>query len=264
MAQTPSRDAFPRFHPTPRPPKLDERLRAAADWVEPCDVCADIGCDHGRLGAVLLWENRCGHLLAADVSAKAIEKARERITTLGLAGRTSFAVADGLDALAGLPNGRADVICILGMGGDTLSGILRRGMSRLQGATLILGAQTELYFAREALQNIGYRLTGERVVHADGRMYILMRAQPASADAPRYTERELRLGPCLLRELPITWQPWLERKQRLLNGAVRAMRDTPSTRNAQRLAEAERELDFTKDALEAMRGSKGDKGEGRR
>ena len=251
-----------RLHPTPRPPKLDERLRAAADWVDPCDVCADIGCDHGRLGAVLLWENRCKHLLAADVSAQAIVKARNRITTLGLTGRTSFAVADGLDALSNLPNGRADVICILGMGGDTLSGILRRGMPRLQGATLILGAQTELYYAREALQNIGYRLTGERVVHADGRMYILMRAQLASEDALRYTERELKLGPCLLHDLPTEWQPWLERRQRLLNGAVHAMRDTPSARNAQRLAEAERELDFTREALEALQSR--ESGEGRR
>lgn len=262
MEQTHTPDDAARLHATPRPPKLDERLRAAADWVDPCNVCADIGCDHGRLGAVLLWENRCKHLLAADVSAPALEKARRRIATLGLAGRTSFAVADGLDALSSLPDGRADVICVLGMGGDTLSGILRRGMPRLQGATLILGAQTELFCAREALQNIGYRLTGERVVHADGRMYILMRAQPASVDAPRYTERELQLGPCLLHDLPTEWRPWLERRQRLLSGAVRAMRDTPSSRHAQRLAEAERELDYTREALEALQSKEG--GVGRR
>lgn len=257
-AQTPP----PAFHRPPRPPQLDERLRAAADWVQPCDVCADIGCDHGRLGAVLLWENRCQRLLAADVSAKALSRAQRRMTALGLTDRTQFAVADGLDALDTLPDGRAEVICILGMGGDTLSGILRRGQTRLKGATLILGAQTELSFARDALQNIGYRLTGERVVHADGRMYILMRAQPASADAPRYTDRELKLGPCLLEALPAEWRPWLERRQRLLTEAVRAMRAAAADRDAQRLAEAEQELACTREALDALRLKAGEAGEG--
>ena len=46
---------------TARMMKTDKRLRAAADWVDPCDVIADIGCDHGRLGAMLLLENRARH-----------------------------------------------------------------------------------------------------------------------------------------------------------------------------------------------------------
>ena len=48
---------------TARMLKTDKRLRAAADWVEPCDVIADIGCDHGRLGAMLLLENRARYLV---------------------------------------------------------------------------------------------------------------------------------------------------------------------------------------------------------
>jgi len=53
---------------TARMMKTDKRLRAAADWVEPCDIVADIGCDHGRLGAMLLLENRAKRLLASDIS----------------------------------------------------------------------------------------------------------------------------------------------------------------------------------------------------
>ena len=85
-------------HRTPRPPKPDARLRAAADWVVPCDICADIGCDHGRFGATLLLEKRCHRLLAADISEKALAKAKSRLTALGLAEQTVFTVADGLDA----------------------------------------------------------------------------------------------------------------------------------------------------------------------
>ena len=231
-----------------RPPQLDERLRAAADWVADSDICADIGCDHGRLGAVLLGENRCRRLLAADVSAKALAKARRRIEALGYGPRTVFAVADGLSALQALPDGRADTVCILGMGGDAVAGILRRGQQQLAGATLILGAQTEFFLTRLAVQQIGYQLTDERVVCAGGRLYLLLRAKPAASPVV-YTERELLLGPCLLAGQPPLWRVWLTRKQRLLSAAVAAMRKAAAPRDAERLALAERELRYNEEAL---------------
>ena len=234
-----------------RPPQLDARLRAAADWVTDSEICADIGCDHGRLGAVLLSENRCQRLLAADVSAKALAKARRRIGALGYGARTVFAVADGLSALNDLPDGRADTVCILGMGGDAVAGILRRGEQLLAGATLILGAQTEFFLTRLAVQQIGYRLTDERVVCAGGRLYLLLRAMPATCPVV-YTERELLLGPCLLTGQPPLWHVWLTRKQRLLSAAVAAMRKAEATRDSQRLALAERELRYTEEALQAL------------
>ncbi|MCE5343073.1 MAG: tRNA (adenine(22)-N(1))-methyltransferase TrmK [Eubacteriales bacterium] len=236
----------------PRIPKLDARLRAAADWVTPCDTCADIGCDHGRFGAVLLAENRCRQLLAADVSEKALAKAETRLKRLAYRSRTIFAVADGLDALTALPDGRADTICILGMGGESIAGILRHGADRLHGATLIIGAQTELLQVRSAIQQSGYRLVDERVVDADGRQYLLMRALPAPETNPPYTERELLLGPCLLHALPAEWQPWLLRKERLLDAASKAMRAANLARNAGRLAETEAELRYTREALLAL------------
>ncbi len=236
----------------PRPPLLDARLRAAADWVDPCGVCADIGCDHGRLGAALLTENRCQTLLAADVSEKALGKAKARLNGLGLASRTVFAAADGLAALDALPDGRADTVCILGMGGETLAGILARGQSRLQGATLVLGAQTELPLLRKALYDIGYRLAAEHVAQADGRLYILMLAVPAPEGAPQPTERELLLGPCLLRDLPPAWAGWLRHRQALLQKAVGAMRSARAEAPADRLAALELELSMTAEALAAV------------
>ena len=231
------------------PPKLDERLRTAADWVQNCEICADIGCDHGHFGAVLLSENRCKRLLSADVSAKALAKAKARLSQSDYGDRTVFAVADGLNALSVLPEWRADVVCILGMGGDTVAGILRRGRERLHGATLILGAQTDLPLTRTAIAEIGYRLTDERIVCAEGRLYLLMRAIPAANDAPPYTEWELLLGPCLLKTMPAEWKPWLVRKHRLLTASVSAMRIATTAKNADRMAATLAELNATEEAL---------------
>ena len=235
-----------------RAPRLDARLRAAADWVTPCDVCADIGCDHGRFDAALLMENRCRTLLAADVSEKALSKAKDRLTRLSLQNRAVFAAADGLDALSALPGQRADTVCILGMGGETIAGILLRGAERLRGATLIIGAQTEHSLTRAAIQQSGYRLADERVVDAEGRLYLLMRALPAPEGAKPYTAEELLLGPCLLREKPREWQPWLLRRKRLLESGVVAMKAAGHERDQRRLGEAAEELRWTQKALLAL------------
>jgi tRNA (adenine22-N1)-methyltransferase len=228
--------------------KTDKRLRAAADWVEPCDIIADIGCDHGRLGAMLLLENRAKHLIASDISEKSLEKARHCLHRHGLTGRTEFFVADGLD---GIP-GRADTVCILGMGGETLSGILLRGQGKLKGATLVLGAHTNLYIVRKTLQAVGYRLTGERVVRSEGRMYVLLRAVPALGNEEPYTRRELMLGPVFLAEHPESWKPWLERRRHYLQKAAHAMQTAESAPNERRLAKVEEELRYTLDALETL------------
>lgn len=239
---------------TLRPPKLDRRLRMAADWVEHKAVCADIGCDHGRLGAALLLENRCSRLLAADISAPSLERARTLLTRFGLNQRASFAVADGLEALDSLPEGRADVICILGMGGETVAGILRRGKARLKGALLILGAQTEPDRVREALQQVNYRLTGERIADTQGHLYLLMRAEPIARPMHPYSERELMMGPCLLANLPAEWRPWLERRRRLLTAAQTAQREAGRSEETDepRLTRVNRELAYTLEALHAL------------
>lgn len=228
--------------------KTDKRLRAAADWVESCDVIADIGCDHGRLGAMLLLENRARHLIASDISDKSLQKAVHCMQRHGLEGRAEFFVADGLEAI----NQKVDTVCILGMGGETLSGILLRGQGKLQGATLILGAHTNLYIVRKALQAIGYRLTGEQVVRSEGRMYVLMLAMPALGNEEPYTRRELLLGPVFLTERPDGWRPWLERRQHYLHKTVTAMKASENPLNERRLMKAQEELHYTADVLQNL------------
>ena len=234
---------------TLKPPTLDERLRAAVELVPPCEICADIGADHGRLSAALLAENVAKRTLTADVSAKALTKARQTLTRLKLTDRVTFAVADGLLALNELPERRADAICVLGMGGDTIASILHAGQPLLQGATLVLGAQTMQPLVRQTIAEVGYALTDERIVRAAGRMYLLMQAKPAQAPVA-YTEEELLLGPCLLRTKPAEWLPWLERKRRILRETVAAMERARLAKDADRLTQARVELTYTERALQ--------------
>lgn len=231
-------------------PTLDARLETALALCEPCDVCADVGADHGRLGAAALMRGVAKRALLSDVSAKALEKSRVRIRRLGLGDRVVFAVADGLDALDALGDQRADTVFVLGMGGDTVSGILSRGRGRLQGATLVLSVHTDMPELRQTVCEIGYRIRREEVVQDGQRYYILMKCQPAEPSEPAYDDEALWLGPALLRTFPPLWKPVLERRKRLLSQGVEAMAKAGLAKDEARLAAFRREMVCVQRALD--------------
>ncbi len=233
-----------------RAPLLDGRLSAAMALAQGAQVFADIGADHGRLSAVMLLSG-ARSALVADISAAALEKARKRLHALGLDNRATFAVADGLAALDALKQ-PPDTVFVLGMGGETIGGILRRGHTRLGGAALILGAQTDLPMVRRTVCEVGYRIRREVIASAGGRDYVLMRCTPARADEAVYTEREYMLGPGLLRDPSSEWQRVLKRREYLLQQEISAMEKAGLEKDRERLAMNRRELGYVTGQLRHM------------
>lgn len=173
---------------------LDGRLAAAASLALDCVRgkgsvrVADIGCDHGYLTAHLL--ERCPGLfvVACDVSAPSLEKARRLIASKGLAGRAEFVLANGLAAL----EEPVDAIVIAGMGARTILGIVEAGMERIGAAALILQANVDLPLLRAGLDRLGFAVERECFAQAAGRQYVTMRARAARRAG--LTEREALLG----------------------------------------------------------------------
>ena len=58
-------------------PTLDARLAAAAELVRPGQPVADIGCDHGKLTAVLAASGRYPKVIGADLRPGPLSKARQ-------------------------------------------------------------------------------------------------------------------------------------------------------------------------------------------
>ena len=218
---------------------------------EGTQVFADIGADHGHLSAVLLLRG-ARRALVADVSAAALEKARGRLHALGLDSRATLAVADGLAALDAFDQ-VPDTVFVLGMGGETIGGILQRGFARLRGAALILGAQTGLPLVRRTVCEVGYRIRREVIASAGGRDYVLMRCTPALADEAAYTECECVLGPGLLMDPSPEWRRVLERRERLLQQEIAAMERAGLEKDKERLAMNRRELGYVTGQLRRMR-----------
>lgn len=234
-----------------RIPQLDSRLSTALAMAPPFDICADIGADHGQLSAVILLKGLAKKALIADISEKALTKARKCISEHGLEDRAILSVCDGLDALDALSPLHADVIFILGMGGDTMAGILRRGQSRLHNAALILGAHTELPLLRQTLCDIGYRIADEVVTKADRHQYILMKCLPAENQRIEYSERELLLGPILLQATPALWLPILKRRRKFLVQSIEGMTIANIPAYQDRMERFRRELGYVDDAIHA-------------
>ena len=189
--------------------------------------------------------------MSDEAFAAALEKARKRLHALGLDNRATFAVADGLAALDALKQ-PPDTVFVLGMGGETIGGILHRGHTRLGGAALILGAQTDLPMVRRTVCEVGYRIRSEVIASAGGRDYVLMRCTPARADEAVYTERECMLGPGLLRAPSSEWQRVLKRREHLLQQEISAMEKAGLEKDRERLAMNRRELGYVTGQLRHM------------
>lgn len=171
---------------------LDERLSLAASLYEPCALGADIGTDHGLLPCQLLLDGICQRMVLADVSPKAILHAEASVARFGLGARAQIRCADGLKAI----DEPCGCISVLGMGGETMAGILRSGADRLHGAVLVLSAHTGQDKVREAVLSLGYRFTREELCRAAGRFYLVWRAEPG---CDTMTPEELRYGKLLYR-----------------------------------------------------------------
>lgn len=195
---------------------LDERLSLAAALYEPCELGADIGTDHGLLPCHLLRQGICQQMIFADVSAKALRHAEEQVTHQRLEGRARLICADGLDALV-KPCG---CVSVMGMGGETIAGILTRGQDKLQGAVLVLSAHTDLHLVRQAVQEIGYHIVCEELCRAAGRFYVVWRAEPG---AGRMTADDIRFGPLLMQHMTPLLSEYIRWRTAVLNDRLNGL-----------------------------------------
>ena len=177
-----------------REKQLDPRLEAAAEMFPRVHVGADIGADHGYLTHALLTRGIADRMWVTDISAPSLEKARRLMAQSGLSGRVCFGAGDGF-----LPVGEpVQAAAILGMGGVTIRNILTEQAHLLRGCALVLSANSGITSLRRTLMEQGYHIERERMTEAGGHFYPVLLARYGEGTA--YTEKELALGPVLLKK----------------------------------------------------------------
>ena len=189
--------------------QLDPRLSLAYDLYDPCELAADIGTDHAHLPAALLQRGRCQHMILTDISESALRNARNEMIRLRLLNRVSLRSGDGLAPI----DEQCGMISVTGMGGRTVRDILLNGKEKLQGASLILSAHTDLPLIREAVSLIGYHLDREEPCFCAGRFYLVLRARPGRLP---FSRQEIRLGGPLFESSSEYLIPYLSRRRDVL------------------------------------------------
>ncbi len=170
---------------------LDPRLSAIAEMLGSCDCCADIGSDHGRLGAFLLQNHRCKRAVLTDISADSLAKARKLVALVGVEARCDFRVGDGALAL----DSPVDAAVIAGMGGETIAEIVENAQGRLDGARLIVQPNVAAPELRARLNAAGWRIEDEELARDGRRIYLIL---AAALGEQALSAREVEVGPLLL------------------------------------------------------------------
>ena len=114
---------------------LSPRLRMVLSMFSPCECLADIGSDHGYLITTAVQTGLANRGIAVEINQLPFEQTHKTIRLHALAAVVDVRLGDGLEPLK---QGEADALCIAGMGGGTIKGILSNGRNRLKSVTQLV------------------------------------------------------------------------------------------------------------------------------
>ena len=170
---------------------LDRRLMAAAEFVRPQAVVADIGTDHAYLPVFLVKQGIAARAVASDINEGPVLRAKKNVTEAGLSDKIEVLRRDGL---CGYENSGVTDIIICGMGGELIAQVLGDAkFTANEGVRLILQPMTKAAELRRFLVSSGYSIIGEKLAEDDGKIYQIICAEYSGFVEP-YTEAELLIG----------------------------------------------------------------------
>ena len=128
-------------------PTLDARLTAAAELVLPGKPVADIGCDHGKLTAVLAASGKYPRVIGADLRPGPLAKAEQTLEHAGCKDRVELRLGDGLSVLSA---GEVGTIVLAGVSAQTTWEIIEQAPWVSQAGEVRTPTFTECLFGRTA------------------------------------------------------------------------------------------------------------------
>lgn len=173
---------------------MSSRLEMIASFVTQGRGVADIGTDHAILPIILRRRGYKGHIVAGDINEGPLKKAERGLLEAEI-DDVELKLCNGLESIDG---SRIDTIVVAGMGGDTITGILDRGLYDMpewadrSDYKLILHPVTKPEILRYWLVNNGFRISGENYIEDNGILCQIICAEPGESE--KYMDSELYVG----------------------------------------------------------------------
>jgi tRNA (adenine22-N1)-methyltransferase len=185
---------------------------------------ADLCCDHALLAAALVESGRVPHAIAVDINRPPLEAAAKLLDEMGLRARVQLREGDGFSALE---PGEVKTVVIAGIGASLAERLLEAGAAngRLLGVQRVI-VQVNHNFPllgslRGTIDALGWSLVDECLARDQGRIYVILVAEPGRAGLDDPVDREL--GPILRRGEDPLWQDWLAREHARVLRACKTM-----------------------------------------
>lgn len=173
---------------------MSPRLEMIASLVPRCDCVCDIGTDHGYIPVYLIKSGRAKRAVASDINKGPLLRAEENVRLFDAISAVSLRLSDGFSSYA---YGEVDSAVIAGMGGETISGILKKDIGTQY---FILQPQTAHKELRSFLFENGYKIVDEAISCEGNKMYTAMLATRGKMS--EMNECELEIGPVLIKKRP--------------------------------------------------------------
>jgi len=196
---------------------LSQRLSAVAAFAENGRFVADVGTDHGYIPVYLAQKGTAQRIIASDINEGPLNRARISAEEYGVEDKIEFRLTDGLRGISG-----ADTVLIAGMGGDTITGILKDAPWVKNGTDLVLQPQSKQPELLEWLRSEGFSVCDGRLVLDAGKMYIVLLVRWVGGELPQLSPAEgYGIAPCLKNRDELTERYLTElynRSQRIIAG----------------------------------------------
>lgn len=146
---------------------MNDRLSCIFNAIPPCEVFADVACDHGYIAYEMIVSGKCKRALVSDLSAKSLKKAEDLLADHIKSGRVQSFVSDGFDNVP-----KTDSALVAGIGGRLTIDILARAKEQDKlPETLVLQPMKHASKVRLFAVEIGYKIEKDFTVRSDGQFY---------------------------------------------------------------------------------------------
>ena len=152
---------------------IGKRLTVVASMIDARNI-ADIGCDHGKLGAYLFITGKVDKIINLDISKDSLDKAKKLMANYKEC-NTICRVSDGCDELL---SNEVENVVITGLGGNEIMKILSRAFEEnKEYKKYILSPNRDVDKVKNILIEKGYGIKEDQYVEEAGVYYTVFSAE---------------------------------------------------------------------------------------